>query len=466
MVVSKKQQLKKQEKNNPIEIEKQINSRFYDYVFNWDYKQYLLVGGYGSGKSYDTADKIIFKCLQEKRKVLVVRQVYDTIKESCFDLFFEILDGMGLISEQTGRNKQKEEGYKVMYKTSPMEFIFANGSRIIFKGMDKPAKLKSINGVSIIWVEEASEITYDAYKELLGRLRHPTSSLHLILTLNPVGKENWVYKHFFENVDEETGERNLILDDMLLYKQRTIVKNNVYYHHSVPDDNMFLSEDYLQTLEDIKSYDRDLYRIAKLGRFGYNGRRVLPNFTIATSHQTVINAIKKIPDEFKFIGMDFGFEESYNAIIKCAVDDRKKYLYIYAEYYKNNMTDDETLEDMKAMRLDRINKPIKADAAEPKAIKFFRKSGIRMVAAKKFAGSRLAYTKKVKRFKRIYCSPKCVNTIRELQYLTYDKDRNGNYIYDQFNIDPHTLSAIWYALDSYEVADVKEQKRNNRKGEE
>ncbi|MBR3205080.1 MAG: PBSX family phage terminase large subunit, partial [Bacillus sp. (in: Bacteria)] len=27
---------------------------------------------------------------------------------------------------------------------------------------------------------------------------------------------------------------------------------------------------------------------------------------------------------------------------------------------------------------------------------------------------------------------------------------------DEFQIDPHTLSAIWYALDDYEVTDLKQ----------
>lgn len=459
------QERKKKKQKEPLLIEKQINERFMDFVFNWDYKQYLLIGAYGSSKSYHVACKIIFKLLEEKRKALVVRQVYDTIKESCFDLFYEILDDMDMLAETTGRKKKGIDANKVIYKTSPMEFKFPNGSRIIFKGMDKPAKLKSINGVTIVWLEEASEIKYEGYKELLGRLRHPDLSLHFILSLNPVDKENWVYKHFFENEDKETGERNVILDDEVLYANKTVVKNNVYYHHSLPEDNAFLSDEYIQTLEELKEYDKDLYRVARLGRFGYNGRRVFPQFEVATSHKRVIDKVRNIPDEFKFIGMDFGFEESYNAIIKCAVDTNKKYLYIYAEYYKNNMTDDETLEDMKLMGLDKLNKPIKADAAEPKAIKYYRKSGIRMVPAKKFPGSRLAYTKKVKRFKKIICSPKCINAIRELRNLTYAKDKNGEFIYDEFNIDPHTLSAIWYALDTYDVADLKEEKRNTRKGE-
>lgn len=78
-----------------------------------------------------------------------------------------------------------------------------------------------------------------------------------------------------------------------------------------------------------------------------------------------------------------------------------------------------------------------------------------MRKCRKFAGSRLQNVKKVKRFRHIYCSDKCKNTIRELKNLTYAKDNQGNMLYDEFNIDPHTFSAIWYALDGYEVADLK-----------
>ena len=48
----------------------------------------------------------------------------------------------------------------------------------------------------------------------------------------------------------------------------------------------------------------------------------------------------------------------------------------------------------------------------------------------------------------------------------YAKDAKGNVIYDEFNIDPHTFSAIWYALDPYNVADVKEKKFNSKTGNE
>lgn len=73
----------------------------------------------------------------------------------------------------------------------------------------------------------------------------------------------------------------------------------------------------------------------------------------------------------------------------------------------------------------------------------------------KFKGSRNVYTKKVKRFKKIICSDQCKNTIDELQDLTFAVNKEGEVIEDEFNIDPHTLSAIWYALDTYEVTELK-----------
>src|SRR5699024_11844823 len=103
---------------------------------------------------------------------------YDTIRDSCFSLFEEVALRIGIYDH-------------LKLKTSPMQVIFPNGSKIIFKGLDNPQKLKSINGVSIVWLEECSECKYEAYKELLGRLRHMQMSNHIICSTNPVGTDNW-----------------------------------------------------------------------------------------------------------------------------------------------------------------------------------------------------------------------------------------------------------------------------------
>lgn len=444
-------------------VTKEIPDRFADYLTDWYYETYLLVGGYGSGKSYATAFKIVMKLLKERRKALVVREVYETIKDSCFDLFVEILDDLGLLGEEISYAKNKRRN-KVIARKSPMEIEFPNGSKIIFKGMDKPQKIKSINGLSIVWLEEASEIKYEGYKELLGRLRTNTATMHFILTFNPVGKENWTYRHFFKRLDDD-GNETVILDDEELYAKKTIVRNGVYYHHSLPQDNPFLPKSYLKRLDNIYSYDPVLYTVARKGRFGVSGTRVLPQFCVAQDAKLFKQAVSQIPRQFHFYGMDFGFEESYNAVISMAVDDRQKVLYIYDEIYVNHITDNVMANLPEMQRLKEKDVQIVADNEDPKAIKFYRQEGFKMRGCKnKFAGSRLSNTRKVKRFYKIVCSPKCKNTIRELQDLTYKKDPKGNVIYDEFNIDPHTFSAIWYALDTYTVADLKEIPRNSKVG--
>lgn len=425
-------------------IEKEVNPHFEDFIFDWNYKTYLAVGGYGSSKSYHIALKLILKLLQEKRKALVIREVFETIRDSTYALLEEIIADLEL------------EG-KVKAKVSPMRIDFPNGSQIIFKGMDKPWKLKSIHNVTIIWMEEASELKYEGYKELLGRARHPSLSIHFILSTNPVGEDNWVYRHFFKDELKEI----YVLDDEELYKKRTIIKNNVYYHHSTADDNLFLPQSYIDQLDELKEYDPDLYRIARRGRFGVNGLRVLPQFEVMANDKVLTN-IGDIPKRYFRVGMDFGFVVSYNAVIKMAIDDENKYLYIYKEYYKNKMTDDKTAKELENF----IDKKelIRADSAEPKTIAYYNQQGFRMIGAKKGPGSRLQNTKKVKRFKRIICSDKCKNTIRELKNLTYAIDKQGNIIEDEFNIDAHTFSALWYGLDGYEVSDLKDRKNYSGKG--
>ena len=416
-------------------VEKEVNPHFEDYLFDWRCKTQLLVGGYGSSKSYHVALKILLKLLEEKRTALVVREVYDTHRDSTFSLFTEIIEDLGLSG-------------KVKTSSSPMTVKFPNGSKIIFRGMDKPEKLKSINNISLIWLEECSEIKYAGFKELLGRLRHPTLDLFIILSTNPVSKDNWVYKHFFKNELKDY----FVLDDKELYKLRTIIVNNTYYHHSTADDNLFLPESYIEQLDEMALYDPDLYRIARKGHFGVNGVLVLPQFLVR-SHEQVLKEIQEIRKPIQRVGMDFGFEDSYNAVLRMVVDHEKKWLYIYWEYYKNKMTDDETVEALKEFKETRER--IYADSAEPKTIAYFKKQGFNMKGAKKFNGSRLANTKKVKRFKKIICSDACKNVVRELQHLTYKENKDNELIYDEFNIDPHTFSAIWYGLDGYEVADIK-----------
>ena len=423
-----------------MEVDVSINQHFLDYVQDWEHYYYIVVGGYGSSKSYNTAIKIVTKAIQEpKRKILVVRQVYDTIRYSCYDLLLEVCESLGL---------KKDKHYTT--RLSPLNIKFANGSEIIFKGCDNSEKLKSINAVSIIWVEECSEVNYGSIKELIGRLRHPKHSNHIIYTSNPVSKSNWIYKHFFIDKDPQTLNPIVKLNDVELYEKRTIKIDNKYYHHSVCYDNAFSPATYIEQLEAMKEYDIDLYRVALLGKFGTNGKKVFPQAKIMQAEE-MVERIQQIKTPKYFNGLDFGFVTSYNALVRMVVDHDKRELYIYSEYYTRDKTDEEIANDINHLKKELI----KADCAEPKAIRYYKQQGFNMKACRKFKGSRNTYTKKVKRFRNIYISNECQNTIRELMDLTFKVDKDGEIIEDEFNIDPHTLSAIWYGLDNYEVTDLK-----------
>lgn len=430
-----------------LKVNKEVNPHFEEFLFDWDKKYYFLVGGYGSSKSYHAGLKIILKCLAETRKVLVVRQVYDTLRESTYDMLMDIINDL-------------EVGNYIKATTSPLKIVFHNGSEIIFKGLDKADKLKSIHNISIVWIEECSEITYVGFKELLGRARHPKLPIHFVLTSNPVSKDNWSYKHFFI---DETDLLNPIktLDDNRLYKERIIRTEDTFYHHSTADDNYFLPDSYTETLDELKTYDPDLYRIARLGRYGLVGKKVLPQAKVK-EHDWILAKISNIPSRWYRVGMDFGFENSFNAVIRCVIDDKNKDLYIWWEYYKNQMTDVETIEDKEFQTLKEYDELIIADSAEPKTIKFYNQSGYKMRGAKKGPGSRIQNIKKMKRFKNIYISNQCSNAVKEFTTLTYLEDRDGKIIEDEFTIDPHTVEATWYAIDNYTVADLKE--RNNYSG--
>ena len=312
-----------------------------------------------------------------------------------------------------------------------------------------------------------------AYEELLGRIRTPNVSMHFILSCNPVGKENWVYRHFFTTIDDE-GDEEVILDENKLYEKKCIVKDGVYYHHSLPTDNPWLPWQYLKRLDGMQKYDQYLYMVARWGRFGATGTRVLPQIIVPSNPKSFRKAIEELGPANQYFGFDFGFEESYNAVVSMAVDLKRGYLYIFDEIYVNHVTDDvmATSDDMLrlkhkilALNDSGYNKTIVADNEDPKAISYYRQNGYPIRACRnKFHGSRLSNTRKIKRFRKIFISPKCKNTIRELKDLTYKKDAKGNVIYDQFNIDPHTFSAIWYALDTVTVADPKEKHFNSKAG--
>lgn len=373
--------------------------------------------------------------LQEKRLCLVVRDVYATLKDSCFSLFNEIIEDLRL-------------SHLIKSTKSPLELNFANGSKIIFRGTDNEQKLKSINNVSLIWIEESSTLPYKAYKELVGRLRHPTLPLHMILTTNPVSKDNWTFTMFFEDEDMN----RVVLKEEDFYGQKGLVVGKTYYHHSTYQDNRFLPPSYCENLEDMKNYDPDLYRVAALGRFGVLGEKVFNNVYKET-HEDVMESIKKIKRPLYKNGCDFGFVTSYNAFTQSVIDHDNKILYIFNEYYNRGESDAELAQALSPYKKEVIT----FDSAEPKSIAYMRQMGFKAMKAKKGPGSVIGGIKKLKRFKKIVISDKCPNAQREFTTIMFAKDKNDNVIEEKFSLDGHAIDSVRYAIEDYDVAALKGQ---------
>ena len=109
-----------------------------------DFKTERLIywGGAGSGKSYFIALKVVLTLLQPSRKprrALVCRKFATTIEDSVFKDICNQLEMLG-IYDMCKINKTTKK------------IILPNGAEILFKPLDDEHKVKSINGISLIWL--------------------------------------------------------------------------------------------------------------------------------------------------------------------------------------------------------------------------------------------------------------------------------------------------------------------------
>ena len=194
-----------------MNVDLNINSTYKPYVGSYKNRVEVYYGGAGSGKSVFIAQKIILKALKGKRKILVVRKVQRTLRESCFSLIKSIISDIGILK----RCKVNETNLTIN---------LPNGSILLFKGIDDSEKIKSITDITDIWIEEATELNFNDYTQLDLRLRANSPNLQIILSFNPISKANWCYLNFFKEN-----------------------KNNTFILHTTYKANKFLPDSYIDT---------------------------------------------------------------------------------------------------------------------------------------------------------------------------------------------------------------------------
>lgn len=354
-------------------------------------------GGAGSGKSFSQTQHEIIKCLQKHEKLLVIRKVASTLKDSVISLFTSILNSWGLQDYYT--------------ENKATQFIkFANCSEILFKGMDDPEKIKSIAGITRIWIEEASELTQADFSQLNLRLRGK-EGLQLTLTFNPIDEEHWIKSYFFDNptVNEKT---NII---------RTTYK-----------DNKFIDEAYKAELEGYQFIDKNYYKIYALGEWGgITEGRIFPIWEQIDSFPEI--------DGFWY-GLDFGYSNDPTAIVK-TIKWRER-TYFDEICYQTGMTNGDIANLFKSIGY--FGELIICDSAEPKSIEELRRLGLNAVLADKGQGSIMAGIDYLKR-QKILVSKRSLNIIKENRYYQWTQDKNGKWLPKPKDFMNHIIDACRYA---------------------
>ena len=269
------------------------------YRLHNDKSRYLvLVGGGGSGKSVFAAQKVVRRVAgRRKHRILVVRKVAKTLRESCFALARGVISDFGLTNL-----------FRV--NKSDMTIRHANGNEIIFAGLDDVEKLKSIYNITSIWIEEASEIEDTDFRQLDIRLRGESDSYkQIILSLNPVYHGHWILQEF-------------------VGPNWTAKKPNTTVHHSTFKDNRFLDEEQKEVLEAFKDVDEYYYTVYCLGEPGVLGKTIFPAKIVS---ERIAYLRDKKPLKLGFFAYAYKDEKIVDSSIKWVDDLETGYIAIYEE---------------------------------------------------------------------------------------------------------------------------------------
>lgn len=222
---------------------KETNNTCFLPLFFCESRYLVLKGGGGSGKSIFAGRKILERATTEPgHRILVVRKVAKTIRRSCFDQ----------LKDQAYTYYPECVDFIPKGENSDMYIRFKNGSTIFFAGLDDVEKLKSIFDITMLWLEEASELEEKDFNQLDIRLRTDFPFyLQMIISFNPISITHWLKKRFFDKPDPRAT-----------------------VHESTYKDNRFLTAEAIRTLEEFKDRDEYYYMVYCLGQWGVTGKTV------------------------------------------------------------------------------------------------------------------------------------------------------------------------------------------------
>jgi phage terminase large subunit len=313
-------------------------------------------------------------------------------------------------------------GFENVFSINKAEVLNkSNQSDILFRGIrtsagNQTASLKSLQGISTWVLDEAEElIDEDIFDTIDLSIREKDIQNRIILILNPVTKEHWIYNRFFQEKGVEGGFNG--------------VKDNICYIHSTYLDNKDnLSQSFLERIKTIKHTNFKKYTHKIMG--GWLSRAegvVFDNWSIGEFNPNGLQTS---------CGMDFGFSIDPDSLTEVAIDKKHKKIYLKEHIYKNGLKSHELAQIV----LDKVsNKLIIADSSEPRLIADLKHLGVNIKPVKK--GTIESGITRMQDY-HLVVTPESTNIAKELNNYAY-QDKGSKLYIDNFN---HSIDGIRYNI--------------------
>lgn len=385
-------------------------SKYHEYIppafygFIKSRKRYaILYGGRGSGKSYAATMKLLYRAFANKERFLIVRKTAHSQRGSTYQLFNDVARCF------------KMRGYMTFNK-SLMSIVCDNGSEFIFRGCDDVSKIKSIAGITSVWIEEASELTEEDFINIDLCLREKNCDYEqILLSFNPVSERSWLKSYFFDRHVPESE----------IWKTTYL-------------DNPFLPDRYGEILEELKKTNYDLYKVSALGEWGsYTGTIFSP---------TLVNTLDEDEDfdrKLPFVwGVDVGFSDP-SVLVKVWYNESAKKIYVHQYLYENKLITANIIQKLKNIRI-KSHEKIYIDNASPEVIAAIHQAGFNSLPCRKGKDSVIAGINWIKEHE-LFIRYEDHELVKDLQSYAWSLDREGKAIDKPNHFGSHGPDAIRYA---------------------
>ncbi len=285
-----------------------------------------------------------------------------------------------------------------------------NGSYIRCYGLDDPQKIKSIEGLSTVWMEEATDFTRKDYMQMNLRIRGKTPGhKQIILSFNPIDINHWLKK-----LSDQAGDR-------------------IKFVRTTFHDNRFLDEEYIRDVVlPMKEEDEYFWRVYGLGEWGVVGNLVLRRPLIMDAWPD------EVPSQQVVYGLDFGYNNP-TALVRCDINAPD--VWLTEEIYESRLTNQDLIDMMIKQGISK-QAPIYADSAEPDRAEELRVAGFNVYAADKAVTAGLTLLNGL----RLRSRNENSNLNTEASTYKWKEDADGNPTDDPVKAKDHAIDCCRYAL--------------------